>query len=211
MSGSRPARVLEQVRTGGVRASARRLLRTVRTYGLRGTLRRAQALSPYSWYRLDLAAERPRRELEPGLEVTVCRTIAEAGDYAELQPDKARIAPERFDARAELWLVREGGAVLFACWIFVDRTPVGDAPGGWQPLPPGVYCLEDSITEEAARGRGVAPGTWTLVADDLARRGAAALITKVEDDNDASRRAIAKVGFVALSDLRELAGPAAPR
>jgi GNAT superfamily N-acetyltransferase len=119
--------------------------------------------------------------------------------YAEMQPMHAKAAPEHFAAGGELWLVRDGENVVFACWIFPERTPVGDAPGGWLTLPPGVQCLEDSVAAPAARGRGIAPATWALVADVLERRGAETLVTKVSDDNTGTQRAIAKAGFVAIA------------
>lgn len=201
--------LVAQARRTGLRASVARLGRTVRTYGLRDALGRVRAMpAAYTWYRLDLAGERPRRPLEDGLEPVACRDPAGATGYADLQPVTARGAPERFAAGGELWLVRDRGEVLFACWIFGERTPVGGAPGGWLELRPGVNCLEDSVAAPSARGRGIAPGTWSYVADVLASRGVTTLITKVEDDNAASLRSIAKVGFVALTDLDELTGSA---
>jgi RimJ/RimL family protein N-acetyltransferase len=66
-------------------------------------------------------------------------------------------------------------------------------------LAPGTACLEDSVTASAARGRGVAPGAWTAIAEGLAAEGVRRLITKVEVDNIPSRRAVEKVGFRAVS------------
>jgi RimJ/RimL family protein N-acetyltransferase len=82
------------------------------------------------------------------------------------------------------------------------------APGRTLALPEGVACLEDSVTAAAARGRGIAPAAWTLIGDELQQAGFKTLVTKIETENQASRRAVEKVGYrlVAVMD-HERTGP----
>jgi len=75
-------------------------------------------------------------------------------------------------------------------------------------LQSGTVCLEDSVTSSKYRGQGIAPITWSDIASILAREGAKRIITKIEERNVASRRAIVKAGYheVVLMDYRYLTG-----
>lgn len=178
-------------------------------HGPRGALRAARSrlrqriwLSErHVWYALDLTGERPRRTLDPALTLRwgTADDLALLERLPTISPAQAR---ERLAAGNTLWLVLDGTAPLFACWIFRGRTPVIAAPGGEMELAPGTACLEDSVTAAAARGRGVAPGAWTAIADGLAADGVRQLITKVEVGNIPSRRAVEKAGFRAVSVMR---------
>ena len=176
--------------------------RAVARYGFRGALvaawgrlwGRVFLFEHHVWFALDVAAPRPRLELEAGL------TLRRGGEsdldlLAQLPTISTDDARRRLAGRNALWLVLDGEQPLFACWIFRDETPVIAAPGGEMTLGDDTLCLEDSVTAAAARGRGVAPGAWTSIADGLAREGVRELITKVEVQNIASRRAVEKVGF----------------
>ncbi len=192
-----------------------RLGRAIVRYGVGGAVRAACARlwghvflwEHHLWYAMDLAAIRPRRELAAGL------ALRRGGEsdldllerLATVSGDGAR---RRLARRNALWLVLDGEQPLFACWIFSGETPAIAAPGGEMSLGDGTVCLEDSVTAAAARGRGVAPGAWTSIADGLARDGVRQLITKVAMQNIASRRAVEKVGFrpVALMHFLRL-GP----
>jgi RimJ/RimL family protein N-acetyltransferase len=99
-------------------------------------------------------------------------------------------------------MVREHGKPAFACTIFRERTPTIAARGGWLDLPADTVCLEDSGTSPDFRGRGVAPGAWTAIADALAERGFKTMLTKVAIDNEPSRRAVVKAGFGEAADMR---------
>jgi len=101
-----------------------------------------------------------------------------------------------------LWLVLDGATVAFACWIFRGRTPVHAARGGWLALPEDTVCLEHSITAPAYRGLGIAPRAWMQIANHLAGEGLATMITKVETDNVASRKAVGKAGFREIATQR---------
>ena len=94
----------------------------------------------------------------------------------------------------DLWLAEDDGGPLFRCWIYRGRAPVLAAPGGWLELPADTVVLEDSATTPRARGRGIAPGAWTAIADSLRDEGLAHMITKVGVENEASRRAVARRG-----------------
>ena len=80
--------------------------------------------------------------------------------------------------------------------------PVLAAPGGWLDLPAVTVVLEDSATTPRARGRGIAPGAWTAIADSLRDEGLAHMITKVGVENEASRKAVAKSGFREIGVMR---------
>ncbi|MBA3262227.1 MAG: GNAT family N-acetyltransferase [Thermoleophilaceae bacterium] len=102
----------------------------------------------------------------------------------------------------DVWLAFEGDQPLFACFTFLHAAPVMAASGGTLSLPPGAACLEDSVTSPAARGRGIAPAAWTLIGDELERRGFRAIVTKIETSNTASRRAVEKVGFRSVAVMQ---------
>lgn len=146
------------------------------------------------WYDLDLRAERPSRQLPAGL--TVGRAAPADADLLEgldaATPARAR---ELMARGGELWLVRSAEQAAFACWIFAGETPVAAARTGFLQLPPGIVCLEDSVTSPSFRGQGIAPAAWCAIADSLAERGLSLLLTKVATDNVPSRRAVEKAGF----------------
>ncbi len=96
----------------------------------------------------------------------------------------------------------EGQTAAFSCWVFHGRAPVLAARGGWLALPPGVVCLEDSVTNPDYRGRGIAPAAWGGIAATLHARGLTSLITKVAVDNAPSRKACLKAGFVEVGTMR---------
>ena len=187
-----------------------RLRSAVREDGVTGVARRIAERGTHSlvlseehiWYSLDLAGERPRRELPEGFELHLA-TEAEADDAAHLpnQPGieevRARIA-----GTADYYIVREHGTPAFACTIFRERTPTIAARGGWLELPADTVCLEDSGTSPDFRGRGVAPGAWTAIADALAERGFKTMLTKVTVENEPSRKAVTKSGFREAADMR---------
>jgi RimJ/RimL family protein N-acetyltransferase len=93
------------------------------------------------------------------------------------------------------WIVERGGRVGFICWIHRRRAPVAGVRGGWIDLPPEVVGLEGSLTLPAFRGQGIARGAWSEVADGLAGEGVHAVVTKVEEQNGASRAALGRAGF----------------
>jgi RimJ/RimL family protein N-acetyltransferase len=185
-----------------------RLGRSLRRHGLGASARIVAArLRParrfaatHIWYELALAGERPRRELAPEFELRQA-AIHDLGLLHQLPPDEA-VAPvlpaeaqRRMDGGGTLWMVTEGDRLAFACWIFRGRTPVWAARGGALALPADVGCLEDSHASPDFRGRGIAPAAWSGLADHYQQHGLRALVTKVAEDNQASRRAVEKAGF----------------
>jgi L-amino acid N-acyltransferase YncA len=191
-----------------------RAVRAVRHAGLRGTAaraltlarRRVQARQEHVWFELPLHGDRPRRSLPE--EVQLTRASA---PQVELVAEFGRDVEEAAAFHAEghdLWLAVDGETPLFTCWIFKGRVPAVAAPGGWLELPPGVACLEDSLTTPAARGRGIAPAAWTSIADALVSEGLETMITKVETENAPTRKAVAKAGFREIGIMRfERLGP----
>jgi GNAT superfamily N-acetyltransferase len=187
-----------------------RLRSAVREDGVAGVTRRVVERGTHSvvlseehiWYSLDLAGDRPRRDLPEGFALHLA-TEAEAEDAAHLpnQPGADEIGA-RIAGTADVYMVREHGKPAFACTIFRERTPTIAARGGWLDLPADTVCLEDSGTSPDFRGRGVAPGAWTAIADALAERGFKTMLTKVAVDNEPSRKAVVKAGFGEAADMR---------
>jgi L-amino acid N-acyltransferase YncA len=156
------------------------------------------------WYAADLTLERPRRELEPGLEL-----VRAGEEHLELLDQLPTVYPGVASSRLadgnEWWLVLSDGQPVFSCWIFRGRVPVFAARGGWLELPARVAFLEDSITSSSFRGRGVAPAAWSAVSDALARAGDETLVTKVETENEPVRKALGKVGFAEVGTVELVA------
>ncbi len=146
----------------------------------------------HTWWQQDLD-DRPRFDLAEGLRF-VRATAAEAGAVAELGQDP-QMALDRLADGNDLWIVFDGEQPLFACYTYRQTAPVMAASHGELDLPDGAACLEDSLASPAARGRGIAPATWTLVGDTLREEGFKALVTKIETSNKSSNRAVEKVGF----------------
>ena len=148
------------------------------------------------WYELDLGDGRPRRELGHGLQL---RRATEADIQAIGRLPEADSVPalrRGLAAGHELWVVTtHDGQPAFACWMHRCRTPVTAAAGGWLELPPGVACLEDSVTAPRLRGNGIAPAAWCAIAERAEAEGLSTLVMKVETGNSPSRRAVAKAGF----------------
>lgn len=138
----------------------------------------ATATETYVWYALDVPAERPRPPLADGLEL-VAAPPDEHGGVS--------------------WEVRAGDDVAFGCWIHPRRTPLRALRDGFLELPPHVACLEDSWTAPDFRGRGIAPAAWAAVADRL--EGVDTIVTKIRDDNIASRKGVEKVGFTEVAQM----------
>lgn len=199
-----------------------RLTETLRRRGPLGTLRMVAArVSPWSrweaefvWYALDLrAADRPRRFLADEFELRH-GTIDDLGLLGQLPPDPEvitmtrSVVQERLDDGAQLWLVTEGDRTAFRCWIFREAVPLQGVPGRKLPVPPDMVVLEDSIASPDFRGRGVAPGAWSMIADALSDEPALSLMwTKVSVGNAPTRHGLEKVGFRALATMR-MSGPA---
>jgi RimJ/RimL family protein N-acetyltransferase len=179
-----------------------RFRRALRRYGVRGTATRLGELAvqqmsfdqAHVWYELPLAEPRPRVQLDPAFEL---RRAA---------PDDLRLldalwaidhgaARRRLDEGGTLWLVLDGDRPVFSCWIFSGRTPIRAAQGGWLDLPDDTLCLEESLTDADYRGRGIAPATWSTIAGELEGKAVRRIVTTIEEENVASRRAVEKVGF----------------
>jgi GNAT superfamily N-acetyltransferase len=154
------------------------------------------------WYSVAPGGERPRRALPEGYAFG-CGDESSMHLLLGLDTVSPYTARRRLAERADLWFViAPGGEPAFACWTFHGRTPVFAASGGALTLPDGVSSLEDSVTSAGHRGRGIAPAAWTLVADELARRGIGQLITTIGAENAASRKAIVKAGFRPFAVIR---------
>jgi GNAT superfamily N-acetyltransferase len=180
--------------------------RGIRRFGLMGSVRRLASLARHAlarsvyirerhlWYVLKLNAPVSRNTCPPGFDL-VRAGSEDVGLLDALPTIGAHEARRRRAAGADLWFMREGACAAFACWIFRHRTPMLAARNGWLTLPPFTVCLEDSVTSPAYRGRGLASAAWLGIARDLQDEHLGAIITKVAEDNTASRRAVEKAGF----------------
>lgn len=184
--------VVRRVRSEGVGAAARQSVKLAR--------RRVYLVEEHLWYALDLGGERPRRELPE--EVRLGRPGHDRLEGAVEMGQRIEEVRERLSAGNDLWLAEDDGGPLFRCWIYRRRAPVLAAPGGWLELPDDTVVLEDSATTPRARGRGIAPGAWTAIADALRDEGLVHLITKVGVANEPSRKAVAKAGFREIALMR---------
>ena len=117
-----------------------------------------------------------------------------------------RVAARYLRHGGQPWVVMDGQRAAFCCWIFTNEMPLIAARGGWQPLQVSTACLEASATAADYRGRGIAPAAWLGIAAILKDRGINNLITKVEEENMASQRAVLKAGFheIAVMDYRRI-------
>src|SRR5215212_8270387 len=130
-----------------------RVRRAIRRHGVVGASR-ASALrllpsgpevARMKWYRLDLARERPRRDLGHGLELRR-GTAADAAGVAQLPGGRHVPALTDFDvierlkSGAELWIVTDSDRVAFACWVFQRKVRFHNAVA---TLPPATVLLED--------------------------------------------------------------------
>jgi len=150
---------------------------------------------PYWWHRLVLA-DLVSQPLAQDVELR----RANDGDialYRQLaQPDVWRQSAEWLHAGNDLWLVVSRGSQLaFSCWVFRRRMPMGESRTGWLTMPHGVVFLEHSVTSADFRGRGIAPGAWSAIGAELRDEGLQVLFTKVTEENVATQRSLAKVGF----------------
>jgi len=190
--------VMRRVRSDGLGAAARHSLELARAH--------LYLVEEHVWYELDLAGERPRRELPEEV-----RLIRAGDDRLAGAVEMGQMLEEVRGRRAagnDLWLAEDQGGPLFRCWIYRRRAPVLAAPGGWLEIPAETVVLEDSATTPRARGRGIAPGAWTAIADSLRDEGLKHMITKVGVENEASRRAVVKAGFREIGVMRLVkAGP----
>jgi RimJ/RimL family protein N-acetyltransferase len=145
------------------------------------------------WYQLPLHAPRPRRELDHRLRLTRGGHELIPSIVWKIDESEAR---RRLRSGGTLWIVFDGDVPAFSCWTFRDRTPIRAARGGWLDLPADTACLEESMTSPSFRGKAVAPAAWTSIADALGEEAALRrLVTTVEEENTASRRAVEKIGF----------------
>jgi L-amino acid N-acyltransferase YncA len=184
--------VVRRVRSDGVGAAARHSVDLARAH--------LYLVEEHVWYQLDVAAERPRRELPE--EVRLIRAGHDQLSGAVQMGQRPEEVRARQAAGNDLWLAEDDGGPLFRCWIYRRRAPVLAAPGGWLEIPSDTVVLEDSATTPRARGRGIAPGAWTAIADSLRDEGVVQMITKVGVENEASRKAVAKAGFREIGVMR---------
>jgi ribosomal protein S18 acetylase RimI-like enzyme len=189
---------LKRLRTSILRDGLAAVAHRVAVRGARRLFMREEHI----WFVLPLDTDRPAASLPDGFRLErAAEADAEALARLPNQPN-ADALRERIAGRADVYVVRYGDRAAFACSVFVDRTPVAAARGGWLALPPGTVCLEDSGASPEFRGRGVAPAAWSAIAGALGSDGVKRMLTKVAVDNEPSRRAVVKAGFIDAAVMR---------
>lgn len=193
-----------------------RILGYIRRYGLKKTISEVMQLArikvylteTHVIYELPLGEDRPKKVLPPEFK------LVRGGEnhlplLSRLSDISERRARRLQESGNDLWLVLEEQQPAFACWIFRDAMLISAAKNSRLELPPEIVCLEDSVASPLYRGRGIAPAAWLQIADDLEQTGVGYIVTKIEEDNVASRRAVEKCGFrqVATVSFRRV-GPA---
>jgi GNAT superfamily N-acetyltransferase len=147
------------------------------------------------WYVLELS-NIEGLAMPPGYTLRQARSEDDVRLAATLPGYRADVTRARLADANQVWLVTAGDEAAFACSIFFGSTPVLAAAQRSLSLPPGVACLEASVTAEPHRGHGIAGAAWTAISKQLRTTGIEVLITKVEVENVPSRRAVNKAGFV---------------
>jgi hypothetical protein len=187
------ASVVRTVRQRGLRATARQFLTTLHNELLPN--------ATHVWYLLDLQAERPNPAIPPGYVVEeILPGATTTALLRVLGPNAEAEARTRFARGGRLFIARAGEELAFACWVF-RAIPTLAARNGWYPVRADARGLEYSITVEAHRGHGLAPAVWSQLSDLLAAEGVTGLLTKVGSGNEASRKAVAKSGFVEIAHV----------
>lgn len=187
------ARVLGRVRRQGLKSTASSVLELAR---IKFYLDETHVI-----YELTLDGERPKKNLPPEFELVKggendLPLLNQLSDISEHQ------ARQLLGPGNDLWLVLEGRQTAFACWIYRDAMLISAAQNGRLELTPEIVCLEDSVASPLYRGRGIAPAAWSQIADRLEQSGARYMVTKIEEDNVASRRAVEKSGFRHFATVR---------
>lgn len=186
-----------------------RLRYSFRRYGLKATIskiltfarKRIYLDETHVWYKLSLGTDRARVGRLPGLSLIQAsvRDLPLLDQLPSIDPYEAR---RRMEAGHDLWLVLKGQQPVFACWVFHGSVPVIAARQGHIALSPEIVVFEDSVSSLAYRGRGIGLAAWPKIADRLRQTAATTILTKVEEDNMAARRAFSKSGFREISTIR---------
>lgn len=192
-----------------------RVLGHVRRHGLKETVSKAASLAwmrtylseTHVIYELSLENSRPRKSLPPEFKL-VKGSVNDLPLLNQLSDESERRVRQLIEAGNDLWLVLEGRQPAFACWIFHDALLISAAKNSRLALPPEIVCLENSVASPLYRGRGIAPAAWSQIADHIEQIHVKYIITKIEEDNVASQRAVEKCGFrkIAVVDFRRI-GP----
>jgi GNAT superfamily N-acetyltransferase len=185
-----------------------RLWSSFRRYGLKGTISKILTVArkriyldeTHVWYKLSLATDRAHVARLPGLSLIQAsvRDLPLLDQLPSIDPYEGR---RRMEAGHDLWLVMKGQQPVFACWVFHGSVPVIAARQGHIALPPEIVVFEDSVSSLAYRGRGIGIAAWPKIADRLRQTAATTVLTKVEEDNMAARRAFLKSGFREISTM----------
>jgi hypothetical protein len=186
-----------------------RLWYSFRRYGLKATISTILTFARQSiylnethvWYELSLGTDRPRVGRLPGLSLIQAsvRDLPLLDQLPSIDPYEAR---RRMEAGHDLYLVLKGQQPVFACWVFHGSVPVIAAQQGHIALPPEIVVFEDSVSSLAYRSRGIGIAAWPKIADRLEQTAATTILTKVEENNMAARRAFLKSGFREIATIR---------
>ena len=200
--------------TSPARAHGERLARKVRRDGVAGTVRTvAHRAAEAAWLRethvwlvMGLDEDRPRPSLPAGLQFRQLQA-AEVTLVADLGVDVTG-SRERLRRGHQLFATFDDGRLIAVMWAFVGEAPTIVHATGYISLPAGHANPEDTVVAPDQRGRGIAPGMYSRVFDELSRQGFSHVVGKIPVANTANRRACSKVGWheFAVIDLRRLFG-----
>lgn len=92
------------------------------------------------------------------------------------------------------YLAFDTGRIVHSSWCSSVATWTDELQTYLAP-PPGDAYVYESLTVEAARGRGIYPIVLRAISADLHQEGVKRIWIGVESTNEASIRAISKAGF----------------
>lgn len=106
----------------------------------------------------------------------------------------------------QAWFAEKPELATWVWFVVVDGEVVGEA--GAKALPDDQGCIEIGYgLVPSARGRGTATAAVRLLVDLAFGRGVRKVIAEVLDDNLASQRVLAKLGFVRVRSADSDEGP----
>ena len=185
-------RVKLMLRRDGALGALRRILRRLLGYVVFS--------EDHLWFALDTSAGRPKPSLPSGLTLTRA-----ASSDAPLLAQLTTVVPRKAHAHrgGQRAVARAGGRSHVAQPVDLPgHTPAIAAPQGELALPADTVCMEDVEAIPAARGRGIAPGAYAVIADTMLAEGRRWIVCKTGPDNAAARRAMEKAGFQAVALMR---------
>jgi hypothetical protein len=182
--------------------ATRKVIARLRHRGIREVLGVAGDRFRQSIYSLDTliflarpaAGTFPETKHDPQLEL-IEATPSDGSLYEDfVGTDSASTFTYRIESGSRCFLVRDGNSLLHSTWMTQNAAWTRELRRYFRPPPRDAYVYE-SFTRPEARGRGVYPFALIGICARLGAEGKDLVWVGVEEDNPASRRAIAKAHF----------------